>query len=63
MNKIIINGQYTFSTNLSLKVGDTVLLPTPSWLIDVQGPTWTGKVTSLTSDYDGYCQKVISKVD
>lgn len=52
-------GRYTFETDLPVKVGDTVVLPTPAYLRDVKGPTWTGKVTSLTSDYSGDCAKII----
>ena len=45
-----------------LKIGDEVILPSPSWLSDVN-PTWTGTVTKLESDYDGHCVSVISKVE
>jgi len=43
-------GKYTYETDLPVQVGDVVLLPTPSWLCDVQPPTFEGTVTSLTSN-------------
>lgn len=52
-------GNYTYETELPVKVGDKVLLPTPYWLRDVKGPTWEGKVTQLTSDYTGPCVRII----
>ena len=45
-----------------VKVGDRVKIPTPYWLQSVKGKDWIGEVTSLNSDYDGYCSNVISKV-
>lgn len=58
----VVVGNYTYETDLNLKVGDTVLLPTPYWLQDVKGPTWEGKVTSLDSNYTGPCVRIIKKV-
>jgi hypothetical protein len=52
-------GEHTYETDLPLQVRDCVVLPTASWLVDVKGPTWEGKVTSLESDYDGPCLKVM----
>lgn len=60
--KRIMVGNYTYETNLNLKVGDKVVLPTAYFLRDVKGATWVGQVTSLASEYDGSCEKVISKV-
>ena len=57
--KIKINDNYTYETDEQASVGDTAVLPSPSWLADVRGSTWEGKVTSTESDYDGYCAKVI----
>lgn len=54
-------GNYTYETDLKLKVGDKVVLPTAYWLRDVNGPIWVGIVTSTKSDYTGPCEKVISK--
>jgi hypothetical protein len=57
--KIVINGQWTYeTTSKKVKVGDTAVLPSTSWMKDVR-PTWKGTVTSLTSDFDGSCVKVI----
>jgi hypothetical protein len=60
--RIVVNHRYTYITFLDLKIGDEVILPSPSWLSDVN-PTWTGTVTKLESDYDGPCVSVISKVE
>jgi len=60
--RVVVNHSHTYETNLDLKVGDTVTLPTPSWLRDVKPPTWEGEVTSLESTYDGACAKIINKV-
>jgi hypothetical protein len=60
--RIVVNHRYTYVTVLDLKIGDEVVLPSPSWLSDVS-PTWTGTVTKLESDYDGYCVSVISKIE
>ena len=60
--RIVVNHRYTYVTVLDLKIGDEVVLPSPSWLTDVS-PTWTGTVTKLESDYDGYCVSVISKLE
>jgi hypothetical protein len=61
--KVVINHNLTYETDLDLSIGDTVVLPTASYLRDVQGDTFEGKVTALESDYDGYCVKVIRKVN
>ena len=51
---------YTYETGrFTVKVGDTVILPTASWLLDVLPPTWTSTVTSLTSAYDGPCEAIV----
>jgi hypothetical protein len=59
--KRVMVGNYTYETDLNLKVGDEVILPTPDFLRDVKGPTYKGKVTSLTSTYEGPCIKIIRK--
>jgi hypothetical protein len=61
MKKVIVNNNYTYETNLELKIGDKVVLPTPSYLRDTLENTWIGTVTALESEYDGYCYKVIRK--
>ncbi len=57
----IMVGNYTYETDLKLKVGDKVVLPTAYFLRDVKGATWIGQVTALKSDYTGPCERVISK--
>lgn len=37
IKKVVVNG-YTYETDLDLEVGDEVVLPTPSWLLDVNPP-------------------------
>lgn len=59
--RVIVNHQYAYETNLILKVGDKVVLPTPSWLLDVQEKEWIGTVTSLKSDYTGSCVEILRK--
>ena len=59
MKRVIINNPYTYATDLDVSVGDVVLLPTSDWLRDALGDTWEGKVTSLKSEYDGWCAKII----
>ena len=55
--KIKINDNYTYWTDEKAEVGDTAILPSPSY---IPGPsTWEGKVTATESDYDGYCINVI----
>ena len=61
--KVIVDNNYTYETNLSLKVGDRVVLPTPYWLRDVKGSEFVGTVTSLNSSYSGDCIKIIRKED
>lgn len=59
----VLVGNHTYECDIiDIKVGDKVLLPTPYWLQDVKGPTWIGEVTSLNSDYDGQCERIIRKV-
>lgn len=60
--RIVVDNRYTYVTVLDLEIGDKVVLPSPSWLTDVR-PTWTGTVTKLESDYNGYCASVISKLE
>lgn len=59
LKRVQVEG-YTYETNLPVKVGDRVLLPTPEWLQIAKGPTWEGKVTSLEpGDYKGPCLRII----
>jgi hypothetical protein len=60
MKRIIINHKYTYETDLEVKVGDTVVLPSPrKSLAEGKVSAWRGSVTALTSLYDGPCKKVI----
>lgn len=61
LKRVVVSG-YTYETDLDLKVGDRVLLPTPDFLMDVRGPTWEGTVSSLTSTYDGPCRRIIRRL-
>ena len=58
MKKVVVKG-YTYETDLSVKVGDVVELPSAYWLRDILGDTWEGVVDSLESDYVGSCAKII----
>jgi hypothetical protein len=60
--KVVVNDKYTYEADMPLKVGDKVEYPTASFLRDVLGNTQTGTVTSLESDYNGYCVKIIRKI-
>ena len=58
--KIEVNGYtYQYDGKKKVKVGDKAILPTPSFLRDIKGPTWKGVVTKLNSNYSGRCQNVI----
>jgi len=57
--KIVVNDKYTYECSFKAQKGDKVILSTPQWLRDVKGATWVGEVTATTSDYDGYCEKVL----
>lgn len=59
--KRVMVGDYTYETDLDLKVGDEVVIPTPDFLRDVKGPTFKGKITSLTSTYNGSCIKILRR--
>jgi hypothetical protein len=62
MKKFIVDDKYTYESDMKgLRVGTKVVLPTSYFLREVKGPTWVGKITSLKSDYSGYCEKIISK--
>lgn len=60
--KRVMVGRYTYETDLPVKMGDKVLLPTPSWLRDVKGPTWEGTVTAMESDYTGQCVRILKVI-
>lgn len=57
--KIVAQG-YTYETGPhTVKVGDTVILPTPDWLLDVKGPTWEASVEQIGSIYTGPCKQIV----
>lgn len=62
MKRVIVDSNYTYETDLPVKKGNRVLIPTPYWLQDVKGPTWEGTVTSLKSSYNGFCERIIEIV-
>ena len=55
MRRITV-GRYTYETDLDVEVGDEVLLP------DSGTGQWVGTVTSLTSDYQGRCRRIVGLV-
>tara|TARA_R110002012_G_scaffold296754_2_gene494248 strand:- start:13 stop:201 length:189 start_codon:yes stop_codon:yes gene_type:complete len=56
--KIIVNG-YTYETDEKAKVGDIAVVPTAQYLREFKGDTWQGEITSIESDYQGYCVKAL----
>ncbi len=59
-DKRIQVGKYTYETDLPVKIGDRVVLPSAAWRVETQGPTWKGTVTALESNYAGPCKRVLS---
>ena len=57
--KIIVDNKLTYECSYSVNVGDIVVVPAP-WFLQDNGPTTTGKVTKLGSDYSGHVISVIS---
>lgn len=57
MARVVVDGRYTYETDLDLVVGDEVLLP-PSGL----GGQWVARVTELSSDYAGPCRRILGLV-
>ena len=61
--KVETDHKYTYETgDIKVKIGDKVVVPVVSYLRDVYGNQRTVTVTSLSSDYDGYCQSIIKKL-
>ena len=58
--KRVMVGNYSYDTNLRVKIGSRVLLPTPDFLRDVRGDTWEGTVSALESSYTGTCKNIIA---
>jgi hypothetical protein len=54
--RITVNGKYAYDTDLPVKVGDRVILPAHAC-----SDEWVGRVTDLTSDYQGECKRVLSR--
>jgi hypothetical protein len=57
MARVVVDGRYSYETDLDLEVGDEVLLP-PSGL----GGQWVARVTALSSDYTGPCRRILGLV-
>ncbi len=57
--KIIVDNKMTYECSYSVNVGDIVVVPAP-WFLQDNGPTTTGKVTKLGSDYSGHVISVLS---
>lgn len=57
MARVVVDGRYSYETDLDLEVGDEVLLP-PSGL----GGQWIARVTALSSDYAGPCRRILGLV-
>ena len=61
--KVETDHKDTYETgDIKVKIGDKVVVPVASYLRDVYGYQRTVTVTSLSSDYDGYCQSIIKKL-
>ena len=60
MKKVVVNGKYTYETDIDVQIGDIVLLPSAGWL-DKQ--PWQGTITALNSTYTGECRKIIAIVN
>ena len=57
--RIIIDNGLTYECSYPVNVGDTVIVPAP-WFLQDNGPTTTGKVKQLGSEYSGHVISVIS---
>lgn len=54
--RVVINGRYTYETDLPVTLGSIVSLPS------IIGGVWEGCVTALESEYTGDCRSVIAIV-
>lgn len=52
----MVEGRYLYETDLELEIGDEVLLPA-----GLSGE-WVGRVTALSSDYGGPCERIVRVV-
>ena len=61
MKKIVVKlssgKEFTYLTDLKVRIGTKVLVPAPFWSAE---PNQKGKVKSLTSEYNGECIHVLS---
>ena len=57
--KIIVDNKLTYNCKYDVKVGDTVVVPTPWYMDYINSSTIKGKVTKIGSDYDGYLVDVV----
>lgn len=53
MIRVIVDGRYTYETDLEVEVGDEVLLPA-GW-----SGKWVGRVTATSSEYAGPCERIV----
>jgi len=58
-----VNGKYSYNSKKTVKVGSDVILPTPIWLRDVKGPTWTGTVTAIKNGQDNTLSDILGKAN
>lgn len=54
---------YAYDCSYDVKVGDKVLVSVSSTFADIFGPVREVTVTSLTSEYDGYCERVLKVLE
>jgi hypothetical protein len=57
VTRVVVDGRYSYETDLELEVGDEVLLP-PSGM----GGQWVARVTALSTDYTGPCRRILGLV-
>jgi hypothetical protein len=55
LKRVVCHGRYIYETDLPVKLGDRVLLPSRVH----GGRPWRAIVTSLESDYVGACERII----
>jgi ribosome assembly protein YihI (activator of Der GTPase) len=57
VTRVVVDGRYTYETDLELEVGDQVLLPASGL-----GGQWVARVTALSSEYSGPCKRLVGLV-
>lgn len=61
--RVVVDGRYTYETNLPVSIGSRVLLPRSLASQFYDGGEWEGVVTSLISDYHGECSRIVRIID